>query len=278
MDPLQAVVAFGAGLLLACATVPVGISGAVLLLPVHLWLLDVPAARVAATNLLYNVISVPGTLVRWRQQFGAVSLGRSGPSGRPVTGRRRPSLPRSTELLLTAAALGAVLGTLVRWHADTSVLFPRIVISLALILVGVVLVLPRPSSASPCLGLPRLVLSLPLAGATGLAGGLSGIGGGSLLAPALVALGTAVRVAAPLALTCTWVTSLSALVLGLALPGTADSATLPVPSVGIAAGLGGLAGGWIAVRHLSELPEVPVRRLLALLAVAMGSAQLALLT
>ncbi len=50
-------------------TTPAGISGAVLLLPFQLSVLDMPSLVATPTNLLYNVIATPGALYRyWRQK------------------------------------------------------------------------------------------------------------------------------------------------------------------------------------------------------------------
>ena len=58
---------FGAALVIATITAPVGVSGAVFLLPVQLNLLHVPNPSVTPTNLLYNVIAGPGALLRYRR-------------------------------------------------------------------------------------------------------------------------------------------------------------------------------------------------------------------
>ena len=54
-----------AGFVLATLTTPVGVSGAVFLLPVQLSILGVPSPQITPTNLLYNVISGPGGLLRF---------------------------------------------------------------------------------------------------------------------------------------------------------------------------------------------------------------------
>ena len=54
----------GAGLLVAVLTAPVGVSGAVFLLPIQLDLLRVPSPAVTPTNLLFNVVATPSALVR----------------------------------------------------------------------------------------------------------------------------------------------------------------------------------------------------------------------
>ena len=56
-----------AGIVLAAVTTPVGVSGAVFLLPFQLSVLHVPSPRITPTNLLYNVISGPGGIPTTRQ-------------------------------------------------------------------------------------------------------------------------------------------------------------------------------------------------------------------
>jgi uncharacterized membrane protein YfcA len=48
------------GFLIALVTTPAGVSGAVLLLPVQLSVLRVPSLAVTPTNLVFNVVAVPG--------------------------------------------------------------------------------------------------------------------------------------------------------------------------------------------------------------------------
>ena len=57
-----------AGFVLAAVATPVGVSGAVFLLPVQLSVLGVPNPQVTPTNLMYNVISGPGALVAFLRQ------------------------------------------------------------------------------------------------------------------------------------------------------------------------------------------------------------------
>src|ERR1700709_545759 len=51
--------------LLATVATPVGVSGAVFLVPVQVSLLHTPSPSVTPTNLLYNVIATPGALARY---------------------------------------------------------------------------------------------------------------------------------------------------------------------------------------------------------------------
>ncbi len=52
--------------LIAIFTTPVGVSGAVFLVPVQVSLLHTPSPSVTPTNLLYNIIATPGALLRYR--------------------------------------------------------------------------------------------------------------------------------------------------------------------------------------------------------------------
>ena len=68
MSAMDAVVGFGLAFVIAAVTVPVGVSGAVFLLPVQLGVLHAPSPAVTPTNLLYNVIDTPGALLRFRSE------------------------------------------------------------------------------------------------------------------------------------------------------------------------------------------------------------------
>lgn len=58
---------FAAGLVNSTATAPVGVSGAVFLLPVQLSVLWVPSPAVTPTHLLFDVVAGPGALWRYRR-------------------------------------------------------------------------------------------------------------------------------------------------------------------------------------------------------------------
>ena len=62
------VAGFPAGAAIAVVTAPVGVSGAVFLLPFQISVLGVPSLAVTPTNLLFNVISIPGALARYRRR------------------------------------------------------------------------------------------------------------------------------------------------------------------------------------------------------------------
>ncbi len=62
-----------AGFVISVVTTPVGVSGAVFLLPVQLSVLGVPNPAVTPTNLLFNVVSGPGALLRYRRRGSLAS-------------------------------------------------------------------------------------------------------------------------------------------------------------------------------------------------------------
>ena len=60
MNALELVLlSFCGGVGVAVLTVPVGVSGAVFLLPIQLTVLDVPSPAVTPTNLLFNIVAIP---------------------------------------------------------------------------------------------------------------------------------------------------------------------------------------------------------------------------
>jgi uncharacterized protein len=61
-------VALTAAFIVSAIATPAGISGAVLLLPFQVSVLGTPSPAVTPTNLLYNVVSTPGALYRYRRQ------------------------------------------------------------------------------------------------------------------------------------------------------------------------------------------------------------------
>lgn len=182
----QDLVGLLAGFVLAAVTTPVGVSGAVFLLPLQLSVLHVPSPRVTPTNLMFNVISGPGGLVRYR---------------------RHGQFDRALALQLVSGSVpGVVLGAVIRVYvaADPDVF--RLLAAGVLGPVGLfILRRPAPGSLSRRLS-PRTVRLLAFV--VGVVGGIYGIGGGSVLGPILVGTGMAIGVVAPAALASTWITSM----------------------------------------------------------------------
>ncbi|MFE9023936.1 TSUP family transporter [Streptomyces sp. NPDC007808] len=240
------------GLLLAVVTAPVGVSGAVFLLPVQLSVLGVPSPAVTPTNLLFNVVAGPGALLRHHR-----------------TGLLHDRL---TLRLVVGTLPGVVIGAVVRVFAVPGVTVFRLLVAALLVplglwLIGRTLRPARPArAAEPS---PRAVTGLALV--VGVVGGIYGIGGGSILGPLLVGRGMPLARVAPAALASTFAASLTgaAAFALLSLTGSGDIA--PDWYLGLACGLGGLIGGYLGAHLQPRLPETPLRLLLGALATALGA-------
>ena len=247
--PAELILGFAAGLVIATVTAPVGVSGAVFLLPVQLSVLAVPNPAVTPTNLLYNVVATPGGLLRHR-------------------GRTRLLSPLA-RLLLLGTVPGVVLGALVRVLLLPGPGVFRAVAGCVLLALGAWLVLrtlrPRRAARPPS---TRAVVGI--AAVVGLVGGVYGIGGGSLLSPILVGAGMSLAVVAPAALTSTFLTSVVGALTFSVLSRVTPGAVAPDWPVGLACGLGGLVGGYLGAWVQPHVPERALRLLLGALAAAIG--------
>jgi uncharacterized protein len=255
VDP--ALLALAVGFVLALLTAPVGVSGAVFLLPVQVSLLDVPSPAVTPTNLLYNVVSGPGSLYRY---------GLSRQLVRPLTGA-----------LLVGTVPGVTIGAVVRVYAVSGESAFRLVAAGLLLPLGLWLCArgigwERRTSREE---IPRLPHLAALGLVVGFAGGIYGIGGGSLIGPALVVWGLPITVVAPAALTSTLVTSIIGLTAYLLLGLSTTTAVEPVWTIGVCAGLGGLLGGYVGAWLQPMLPQRALTLLLGGLATAIGVAYVA---
>jgi uncharacterized protein len=104
----------------------------------------------------------------------------------------------------------------------------------------------------------------------GCVGRIYGIGGGSILSPVLVADGQPSALVAPAALSSAFVTSLAGVVTFSILSVHQHGSVAPDWPTGIALGAGGLAGGYAGARLHAPMPEKLIRRLLALVVLAIG--------
>jgi uncharacterized protein len=241
---LGAVIAF----CLAVLCTPVGVSGAVFLVPVQVSVLHTPNPAVTPTNLLYNLIAIPGALARFHRQ---------GRLGGPLL-----------RLLVLGTLPGVVLGAVIRVELLSGPEAFYLVIAAVLVPLGAWLTLASPPASGERADRSRLILIL--AAAVGTIGGIYGIGGGSILGPILVGLGYTVIEVAPAALAATFLTSVAGVATYalLSLGTTGDIA--PDWIVGIALGAGGLAGSYVGVSLQERLPEILLRRGLGLLALVLG--------
>ena len=236
---------------IAVITTPAGVSGAVLLLPFQVSVLGTPSPSVTPTNLLYNVVACPGAMWRyWRQ----------GQTGGPLTW-----------LLLAGTLPGVVAGSVIRVYVLPGPVVFDFVVAAVLIPLGSWLALAPVNNAAATgrARLPRVVTGL-LAAVAGCVGGIYGIGGGSILAPILIADGEPASQVAPAALTSTFVTSLGGVVTFSLLSINHQGSIAPDWPTGIALGIGGLAGGYAGAQMHARMPEALIRRLLALVVAAIG--------
>ena len=257
--------AAAAGFLVAVVCTPVGVSGAVLLLPAQTGVLGLAGPAVSSTNLLFNVVSTPGGLAR---------LSRS------------PLLTRTDVVAVLAAAIpAAVAGALLRVTILADAAAFRLVVAAALLPLAGTLFwrLARPVTDAaqekdehqvPGRTRGWVVRLTVLAGLTSVIGCAVGFGGGSLLAPALVvATSRTPRVVAPLALLSTFAASVTGLVAYTVLEAVDFGARPAAPNwtVGLALGLGGLAGSLVGARLQPHLPERGLTGLLAVLVTAVAT-------
>lgn len=254
----QAVVGLVAALVIAAVTAPVGISGAVFLLPVQLSVLHVPSPAVTPTNLLFNVVAAPGALLRYRRQQQLM-----GPLTRRLTFGTLP---------------GVIVGSVIHVYVAAGPRSFRILAAAVLIPIGVWLLLRTYRPRTPAVrettdgaepGMrPRTITGLALA--VGVAGGIYGIGGGSILGPILVGSGMSIATVAPAALASTFVTSAVGAVAYALLALTTTGDVGPNWPLGLTCGVGGLIGGYLGARIQHRLPETGLKTLLGTLAVALG--------
>jgi len=251
LSATHAALGFVAGLLIAMVTAPVGVSGAVFLLPVQLSILHVPSPSVTPTNLLFNVVATPGALVRYRHQGQLVG---------PLTRQ-----------LVTGTLPGVVIGAMIHVYFAAGPRAFRLSAAAVLLPLGVWLLAREftPTGSAHRSGLaPRTISALALG--VGVIGGIYGIGGGSILAPILVGSGLSVASVAPAALASTFITSLVGAVTYALLALTTTGPVAPNWPLGLICGLGGLVGGYLGARLQPRLPESRLRVLLGSLAVTLA--------
>lgn len=240
-----------AGSLIAMITTPVGVSGAVFLLPIQLSVLGVPSPAVTPTNLLFNVVAGPGALLRYRHNGHLAS-------------------PLTRQLILGTLP-GVVLGALIRVFAVPGPRVFRLIVAVLLLPIGAWLIARtvRPARSEPGKGLSKKV-TVVLALAVGVVGGIYGVGGGSILGPLLVSRGIPVAMVAPAALAATFLTSIAGALSYAILSLITSGDIAPDWTLGLLCGLGGLAGGYLGAYLQPHLPERALRLLLRILAVALA--------
>jgi uncharacterized membrane protein YfcA len=247
------VVAIAAAFAIALLSTPAGISGAVLLLPFQVSVLGTPSPAVTPTNLLYNIVATPGGLYRyWRQGQTGGSLAR---------------------VLIAGTLPGVIAGSVIRVELLPGPSIFDLIVAAVLLPLGLWLALTSGSGTKKphrSWRLPAVVL-VPLAAAVGCAGGIYGIGGGSILAPVLIGSGHDPADVAPAALASTFVTSVAGVITFTVLSLHHHGTIAPDWPTGFALGAGGLAGAYAGARLQSRLPEAFIRRLVAIAVIAIGA-------
>jgi uncharacterized protein len=243
--------------LVALVTTPAGISGAFLLLPFQMSVLGFVNPAVTPTNLIYNIVAIPGAVYRFIHE-------------------RRMHWP-----LVWAVTAGTIPGVIagavirIRWLPDPR----RVKLFIALVLLYLAFRLLRDALRH---GLAKPVAHRSHSGRltgvaliVGLIGGVYGVGGGAIIAPfAMTSLGLPASVIAGPALLATLITSFAGIgsfeMLGGA--GFANgSAVRPDWVLGLLFGAGGLAGSYCGACLQKHLPDRYIRMFLAPLIAAIAA-------
>lgn len=269
---LPPLVAFG----ISFFTSMVGISGAFLLLPFQMSVLNYTAPSVSATNLVFNLVATPGGVYRYLREGRMVW---------PLVG------------VISAGTLpGIVIGFYLRvWFLPDSQAF-KLFVGAVLLYIGYRVLAefllrqrePRSEAAGeqPVTAIRMLQFSLArasfsfgeqvfsfsvpamflLALVVGVIGGTYGIGGGAIIAPFCVALfGLPVHAIAGAAIAGTLFTSVAGVAIYSLLPAPAGMATHPDWALGLLFGLGGFAGMYFGARCQKRVPQKTLKLLLGLL-------------
>lgn len=254
-----------------------GVTGAFLLLPFQMSVLGYTAPGVSATNFVYNVFAIPGTVLRYIRE-----------------GRMNWPLA----LVITFGSLpGIMVGYLIRITYFTDQRFFKPFVGIVLLYLAWLVArslftaskkkaLPAIDARITCLEIsfarvrysfdgkeyafdPRLLFAV--ATAVGVAGGAYGIGGGAILAPFCISvLRLPVHSVAGASLFGTFMSSIigvSVYQVGFFAGGASTQADYLLGSL---FGLGGLLGGYLGARTQKHVPEKPIKigLLFALLIIA----------
>ncbi|MBE2997754.1 TSUP family transporter [Nocardiopsis sp. HNM0947] len=257
---MELLAALLAGFAVAAVTTPVGVSGAVLLLPVQIGVLGLHGPAVSATNLLYNVVSTPLGLQRL---------------ARGARGQRTETLTACAVAAPCALAGAAVRVT---WLSDPAVFRALLAVVLTATALRLLLPVRRRSPAGEGARERRTGLLAPAAGGAALLGAAVGIGGGSLLAPVLVGAGGWLTArAAVVALATTLTTSAVGLSAYAAFDAIGFGAAPAAPAwgLGLALGAGGALGALVGSGLGGRLDERYLRPLLGTLLLLTGAVHMA---
>ncbi|MFN3751667.1 MAG: sulfite exporter TauE/SafE family protein [Thiobacillus sp.] len=258
-----------AALVIACFTSMVGISGAFLLVPFQLSVLGFASPAASATNLVFNLVAIPGGILRYARE-------------------NRLFWPLA--LIITAGgAPGTLAGAWLRthWLAERARFEPFVAAILAYLAWRMLADWRRAGSSTAAAGAVRLLAAdwreirfahgatthtfpvlpmLALSCVVGVIGTAYGIGGGSFMVPLCLAVWRLpLHAIAGATLTATWLTSAIALAAYAWLPAPAGVALRPDWALGLAFGAGGLAGAYLGARMQKRVSQRRLKGLLGLL-------------
>jgi uncharacterized protein len=270
--------------LIALVTAPAGLSGAFLLLPFQMSVLGFVSPAVTPTNLLYNVVAIPGGVYRYI---------REGRMAWPLT------------WAVAAGTLpGVVAGAVIRVRYLPDPRACKLLIAVVLLYMGVRLLRDALRDKSPAhFGLfvppdatvrttfaspsridyeyagktfsfnPPLLFLLALV--VGVIGGIYGVGGGAIIAPFVVTFfGLPAYTIAGAALLGAFLTSLAGIAAFEVLSRTSLAAGLVVQpdwTLGLLFGAGGLLGSYCGARLQKHLPERWIKGFLGMVATAVAA-------
>jgi len=243
------------GFVISFFTSMVGVSGAFLLLPFQMSVLGYVSPSVSGTNLVYNLAAIPGGVIRYVSE------------------------KRMDWLLAMIIASGTLPGLAVGWWLRIHwLLDPRAFkLFVGLVLLGLAIRLllnksvPAPNVTDSTILTHRLTAIFATSLVIGIIGGAYGIGGGSIMAPVLIALfRLPVHGIAGAALFGTFASSVVGVALYQFIPGPAGIETRPDFALGLLFGIGGFVGMYAGARmqqYIRQLAlELGIAMVLALLA------------
>ncbi|MEA2460427.1 MAG: uncharacterized protein QOH90_604 [Actinomycetota bacterium] len=233
------------GFALAFIATPAGVSGAFLLVPYLVSVVGIASPSASATSLLFNTFSTPGGIYRFGRQ-GALNW-------------------KLSRLVIAGTVPGVIVGAVLRvnvfetpqtFKAFMGVILLLLALKMWFEIANVVVPRKRPFSARLVMGVAVIV---------GVISGIYGTGGGSLMAPFLVAvMGLSVMSVRGATLTSTFITSIAGSIAFFIL-GTHARWDLAVLF-----GIGGACGSYLGARAKRFVSERIVKGLLAVLASLLG--------
>lgn len=254
----------------------VGVSGAFLLLPFQMSVLNFTSPAVSSTNLVFNLLAIPSGVYRYlregRMLWPLTWIVVAGTLPGLVVGYfvRVWYLPDPRHFKLFAGAVllyigYRLLGEFLPWRKVAANTVPPAGSGLSMepLHFSLAETAFRFCDERYAFSTPAMFL---LALAVGMIGGIYGIGGGSIIAPFCIAIfGLPVHAVAGAALAATLFTSVAGVALYSVLPAPTGVITQPDWALGLLFGLGGVAGMYLGARCQKHVPQRSLKLLLGVL-------------